>query len=221
MKYIVIIVLIIGLIFTSCKQSAPKAVKTDKQTETINNSEGLQDKEEIQQLIRQVLRWSESNESINLLPVLTDDKDSIYIGFDMDKHKSNLDKLRETNFFTSEFIENYNQIILTIDQGLRTGKYEKWLVGDLPTFIFANDVNPWCLCQDNLSWESVEVEIVQLNPDEGELEWNWGKLGSDIDPSWKEFSYQFKVKKENNKWKILYLQGFDFKESTRADGQLY
>ena len=95
-----------------------------------------------------------------------------------------------------------------------------YFVGDLPTFIFVNDVNPWCLCQDNLSWNSVEVEVINLSADTGELEWNWGKLGANIDPSWNEFSYKFRVIKEAGQWKVTYLEGFDFKESTRKDGEL-
>lgn len=92
------------------------------------------------------------------------------------------------------------------------------MVGDLPTFCFANDANPWCLCQDNLSWNLVEVKIIKLNNSSGELYWKWGK--SELDKSaddWKNFTYKFKVKKENGNWRISYLQGFDFKESTQKD----
>jgi hypothetical protein len=31
---------------------------------------------------------------------------------------------------------------------------------------------------------------------------------------------RFRVVKEAGKWKISYLEGFDFKESTRKDGEL-
>jgi len=168
--------------------------------------------------MRGVLEWADSKNSIDLLPVKTDSNDSIYVGFDLEKLKQNLDILKETNFFTTEFIDNYNQIILTIDKKLKDGEFEVWRVGDLPTFIFANDVNPWCLCQDNLPWENVEIEVIKLDNDDGELKWNWGKLDLNYDPSWKEFEYSFRVSKEDNKWKISYLQGFDFKESTRKDG---
>jgi len=206
MKYLTLTIFILGLLLSGCSHANNKTTSA------------TDDKEEIQYLIRQVLKWSDSKKTINLLPVLTNNKDSIYIGFDLDKHKATLVNLRETNFFTTEFIENYNQIILTLDKKLRNKEFEYWLVGDLPTFIFANDVNPWCLCQDNLDWEFVEVEIIDLKSDNGELNWKWGNLSSNNDPSWKEFSYKFKVVKDNNKWKIDYMEGFDFKESTRKDG---
>ena len=216
MKHIKLTTLIFGLLLFGCNQSDTKtALVTEEKVSTSVN-----DKEQIQNLIRQVLNWADTKNSIDLLPVLTDSKDSVYIGFDLDKHKQNLDKLQQTNFFTTEFIENYNQIILTLDKGIRNGNYDQWLVGDLPTFIFANDHSPWCNCQDNDDWNKVEVRVIKLTDKEGELEWTWGNLSADTHSSWKEFAYKFRVVKENDKWKIVYLTGFDFKESTRKDGQL-
>ena len=216
MKHIKLTTLIFGLLLFGCNQSDTKtALVTEEKVSTSVN-----DKEQIQNLIRQVLNWADTKNSIDLLPVLTDSKDSVYIGFDLDKHKQNLDKLQQTNFFTTEFIENYNQIILTLDKGIRNGNYDQWLVGDLPTFIFANDHSPWCNCQDNDDWNKVEVRVIKLTDKEGELEWTWGNLSADTHSSWKEFAYKFRVVEENDKWKIVYLTGFDFKESTRKDGQL-
>ena len=216
MKHIKLTTLIFGLLLFGCNQADNKMTSVTEEKATTSTD----DKEQIQNLIRQVLNWSDSKNTIDLLPVLTDSKDSVYIGFDLDKHKQNLDKLQQTNFFATEFIENYNQIILTLDQGLRNGNYYQWLVGDLPTFIFANDHSPWCNCQDNDDWNKVEVRVIKLTDKEGELEWTWGNLNADTHSSWKEFAYKFRVVNENDKWKIVYLTGFDFKESTRKDGQL-
>jgi hypothetical protein len=112
---------------------------------------------------------------------------------------------------------------LTLDKGLKNGNYDQWLVGDLPTFIFANDVDPWTICQDvpydkPNPFDFIEVNII--NADKGEVDWKWGKLELNSDPGWKNFTYRFRVVKENDKWKIAYLTGFDFKESTRKDRQL-
>ncbi|MCZ2130303.1 MAG: hypothetical protein LC109_08550 [Bacteroidia bacterium] len=216
MKHIKLTTLIFGLLLFGCNQANTKT--TSVKEEKVATS--ADDKEQIQNLIRQVLNWADSKNSIDLLPVLTDNKNSVYIGFDLDKHKQNLDKLKQTNFFATEFIENYNQIILTLDKGLKNGNYDQWLVGDLPTFIFSNDHSPWCNCQDNDDWNKVEVRVIKLTDNEGELEWTWGNLSADAHSSWKEFAYKFRVVKENDKWKIAYLTGFDFKESTRKDGQL-
>jgi hypothetical protein len=219
MKYMKLTTLIFGLLLFGCNQADTKTplVREGKISISAN------DKEQIQNLIRQVLNWVDTTKTIDLLPIVADSKDSIYIGFDLEKHKQNLDNLRQTNFFATEFIENYNQIILTLDKGLRSGNYDRWLVGDLQTFIFANDIDPWTLCQDMPydkpnPFDFIEVNI--SNEDKGEAEWKWGRLEQNTDPTWKDFSYLFRVIKENDKWKISYLQGFDFQESTRKDGQL-
>jgi hypothetical protein len=199
--------------FGSCARAQNINIEKEKQTENLKVANVQKDKEEIQKLVRQVLNWSESKESIDLLPVLTNSQDSIYIGFDMDKLKENLNKLKGTGFFSSEFIENYKQVILTLDGKLRNKEYIEWLVGDLPPFKFANDINPWCLCQGFSPEQCDDVEIIKIDSKSGELIWNW-KKGTD----WMNF--KFKVVKEDNKWKISYMQGFDYKESTKKDGEI-
>lgn len=207
MSYLGIYVLFFSLIFSGCNQGI------EKQSKNIEVVDIQEDKEYIQNLLQQVLEWSESKESIDLLPVLTDAKDSIYIGFDTIKLKENLLKLRETNFFTSEFIENYNQIILTLDRKLRSKEFNEWLVGDLPTFKFNNGINPWCFCQGYSSKEFGHVEIIKIDNKSGELIWKWGN-----NSSWRDF--KFEVIKEDNKWKISYMEGFDYKESIKKDGEI-
>lgn len=224
MKHFKFIALIFTLFIFGCKQPETKTdsvkeenlstIKEEK-VKTVSN-----DKEQIQNLIRKVLNWAESKNSIDLLPMITDSKDSIYNGFDLNKHKHNIEKLKATNLFSTKFIENYNNIILTLDNGIKNGVYEQWFVGDLPPFIFANDIDPWCNCQDNDDWNKVEIRVIKLTEKEGELEWIWGNLSTETDSSWKNFAYNFRVIKENDKWKINYMKGFDFKESTRIDGQL-
>jgi hypothetical protein len=213
MRLIVLCTLILGLTFNCFNQSNQKPTLTEKQDENQFTFLKLKDKEEIQNLIKQVLKWADSENSIDLIPILTDNNDSIYIGFNLEKHKQNLNKLKSTGFFASEFIDNYNQIILTLDSGLKSGEYEQWLVGDLPPFIFANDANPWCMCQANASGETDTIEVFKIEIKSGEILWKWG-----TNTDWT--NYKIRVIKQNEKWKIAYMQGFDFKESTRKDGQL-
>ena len=214
MKHIKLTTLIFGLLLFGCKQTDNKttSVKVEKiETSTV-------EKEQIQNLIRQALNWADSKKCIDLLPVISDSKDSLYLGFDLELHKRNLDKLHQTNFFTSDFIENYNQIILTLDKGLKNGNYDQWFVGYLPTFNFGSDINPWTLHQD-IPYDNPNpfdfLEVKLLNIEKGEVSWKWGKPELITEPGWKDFEYKFKVVKEDNKWKISYLEGFDFKESTK------
>lgn len=212
-----LLILILGLAFLSCNQKSSKTETTIEQAENLYQVDTLHDKSEIQSLIRQTLKWANSKDVIEVLPMLADSQNSIYIGLDLDEHKSNLDILRTTDLFANEFIENYNQIILTLNKKLEAHEFEEWLVGDLPPFRFANGANPWCACQDfpydNPSpWDYVEVEVIELNNDRAQLIWKWGELDSTMDSGWKEFSYKFRSIKENDKWKIAYLQEFDLEE---------
>lgn len=213
MKNNILTFLIVTVFSISSCVNAQNKHKTEQQTENIEVTVVQKDKEEMRKLIQQALIWSESKGSIDLLPVLTDSKDSIYIGFDMEKLKENLYKLKVADFFSAEFIENYNQIILTLDRKLRNKEYIEWLVGDLPPFKFANDIVPWCLCHGFSSEQFGDVEIIYLTDKTGDLKWRWEE-GSD----WVNF--RFKVVKENNKWKISYMEGFDYKESTKKDGEI-
>jgi hypothetical protein len=225
MRYIGLLNLTFGLILfgynSDIKSNASTKIDSDiiskasanRKSEALKFSNNYKDKDEIQTLIRQMLKWANSKSAIDLLPILS--KDSICVGFDFDEQNLNLEKLRKTGFFADEFIDNYKSIIQTLDKKIKNKEFEKWNIYELPTFNFANDVNPWCSCQDNLSWDHIEVEPIKLSNDKGELKWNWGKLDSSVDSSWKDFSYTFRVVKVDNKWKISYLQGFDYKESIK------
>ncbi|MFO7369636.1 MAG: hypothetical protein R6X09_05125 [Bacteroidales bacterium] len=205
-------------IFSSCVR-AQNDQKTEKQTANFEVTDIQKDTEEIQKLIQRVLSWSESKESVDLLPILADSKDSVYVGFDMDKLKENLNKLKETSFFSSEFIENYNQIILTLDRKLKNKEYIEWLIGDLPPFRFANDCNPWWNGQEYFSLQLVIVEKINLSKDEGEFYFKCGSMGNDCS-GLEGYKTRFRVVKRENKWKISYMQGFDYSESTKKDGEI-
>jgi len=190
MKQFKVFILAFGLAFTSCSQnnqSAPNLTEKSLPSEKPSSTEKSDSKTEIQKLIREVLKWADSEETIDLLPVVADKNDSVYIKFDLQELKKNLDRLEETNMFSKEFIENYNQIILTLDRKLKTNEFGDgpWLVGSLPPFSFASDASPWCLCQDvpydrPVPWEFVEIEPL----DSDTYRWKWGGLKIGTDPSW-------------------------------------
>lgn len=209
MKHFKLRVLILALLFFGCNQEDTKTTSVLEQ-KTLSQ---IDDKEQIYNLIRHVFSWADSQSSITLVPVLSDSKNSVYIGLDLEKHKQNLVKLHQTNFFATEFIQNYNQIILTLDKGLRSKKYDQWLVGNLPTFSFANGWNPWCCAQGDCLEEAFQIEIIKLDSSAGEFIYKREK-----DSSWRDFI--FRIKKENGNWKISYLQGFDYKNGTKRDGEL-
>jgi len=204
----------------ACKGNKPTEAKTDSAI-TQKATTALSDTVQIQSLIRNMLNWAEVKKcGCDLTPAI--EKDSVYIGFDTEKLKTTIKQLDSTNFFSPGFIDNYRQIILTLDKKLRCGELHKWQVGELPTFSFANDVDPWCLCQDvpydkPSPWDWVVVKVVKLEKDKGDFVWKWGKPelnGAD----WNKMSYKFSAEKINGQWRISYLQGFDYKQSVQKDG---
>ncbi|GAA4355334.1 hypothetical protein GCM10023185_18070 [Hymenobacter saemangeumensis] len=228
MKSINSLVFITGLVLCGCNQTNATIENKTEHLKVSTESKGAadsKDKREIQALIRKAINWANSKNTINLLPAVQDKKGRTYTGFDLAEHKQNLQKLEASNLFAAEFINNYNQIILKLNQQLKKGSYGPWLVGDMPSFTFASDVDPWTLCQDvpydkPNPYDFIETEVVSLTSSKGELDWKWGGLGPEhdpvpgYDPGWKKFKYRFRTVKENNQWKIAYLEGFDLKAST-------
>jgi hypothetical protein len=210
MRYLIITPMFIGLVFYVVNRSNQNIFDTKSQTASQQIVDIQKEKKEIQTLIRQVLIWSDTCRSFDLYPAISDDKDSLYIGFDMDKVNDNLKILKQTGFFSNNFIQNYNQIIRILDKKIRNKEIE-WLVGELQDFNFNMsyiDVDPWCLCQGFSIEQFDDIEVINLNSSCGDLKWKWTK-----DSDW--INFKFSVVKEDNKWKISYMEGFDFKESTR------
>jgi hypothetical protein len=206
----------------ACNQKNEQKENEKSQLENEKITENSKDKEEIQTLIRQVLNWANSKNSVDYSPILTDEKDSICIGIDLEKSKIALKKFKETGFFANEFIENLNQINITLDKKIRNNEFDTWEIGMLPTFGIT-DVNAWCKCQDYpydnpKPWDLVEVSIFKLDNEKGEMFWNWGSNG---DPNWKKSewskdpNYKFRVVKEGGRWKISYLELFDYEQSIK------
>jgi hypothetical protein len=214
MSYIKTIFLLFTIVLICCNNNNARPSNTANSFEKDSISINYGDKNEIQNILRKVLAWGNSAKSIDLLPAISDNHDSIYIGFDFEKHKQNLKILEATDLFSLSFIKNYDIIIRTINRKIKNNEYSTWFVGEFPPFDFTTDVNPWCQCQDIPNdikdiWNQVVVTIIKLDSTSGELTWTWGnKVYPDI-------KSKFKVVKEQGKWKISYLQGFDFNESIK------
>jgi len=164
------------------------------------------DKQEIEILVKKLYEWVETKNSNNDFNPLANKKGDKYIGLDLNSHKKRLEELKKTNFFSQQFLDNYNKIALRIDSNLKTKKIE-WLEGDLPPF--GNDANPWCNCQDypDNYWKTMTINHLKIENDKASFDWTW---------SWKgDFKYKVKTVKENGVWKIASLEGFDFNDFTK------
>ncbi len=197
MKSFRLTTLIFGLLLFGCNQSDNKTAPTTSQTSSILSD----DKQNLEQLVRRLYEWHETKSSHNDFDPTADKQDSTYVGLDLKKHEERLAELKKTDFFADQFLDNYNKIALTIDEELKSKKLE-WLVGELPPF--GNDANPWCNCQDNPDnyWQTLTINKIMLDNKTAAFTWTWGG----------NFEYKVKAIKENDNWKITYLQGFDLNE---------
>ena len=218
MKQLLLAFLII-VCFSSCKDE-DKPVEQKKQVTYVTclgDGTEVVAEDEIKVLIINILSWSDSKNTFIVAPPNVIENDTVFKSFDNAQLSKNLIILGKTGFFTKGFIDNYKNIINTLDRKLKNGDYGKWYGGELPPFRFDNDVNPWCNCQDSFPWEEVKTEVISLDDNEGELYWKFGSDAGD-DPSWSEFRYKFKVAKESGKWKIDWMEAFDFETSIKKDG---
>lgn len=164
------------------------------------------DKQEIESLIRKAYQWIETKNNSSDFDPFSNKKGDKYIGLDLAAHKKRLEAMKKTNFFSQQFLDNYNKIALKIDSNLKNKKTE-WLVGELPPF--GNDANPWCNCQDypDEYWKTMAVNNLKVENNKASFYWTW---------SWKgDFKYKTSVVKENGVWKIASLEGFNFDEFTK------
>jgi hypothetical protein len=171
------------------------------------------DEQEIVALVKKIYSWQESNSSKGNFLFFTNAGDSVYTGVDMTKEKKQLNIMTNTGLFSEGFVTNHYRIATTIDSMLRIGAFgEPWRVGDLPPF--SNDTDPWCNCQDvpvdTAWWNEMKFRLIDIDSAKATLRWAW--VDTTFDKSKAE--YTIKLVKTNGKWKIDYLQGFDYEEFT-------
>ena len=208
-----------ALLLSSCKDEDKPVTPKKAVTEVtcIENNLSKADDKQITLLIRKVLTWANSDDSFELLP-FNEGTDSLCTGINFRQHNENLNKLKETGYFTEVFISNYDNIVKTIDKQIKNKTIEPWNVYEEPPLRFDTGASAWCMCQDNSDWGKVETEAIGIYDDESEFYWKFGGLQPDDDPSWKAFRYKFKAAIKNGKWKIDWMEGFDYESSTKSDG---
>ena len=152
-------ILFLCFLLCGCSQTGNRANST-----TVNNPVlEISDKEQIANLVRQMYRWHDTDNFDYEMNPIKADKDSVYIGIDLNKHKTRLDKLQSSNFLSAEFVNNYDKIVRTIDTKLKN-KELVWVVGELPPF--GNDASPWCNCQDypeDHSWDKINFNFISID----------------------------------------------------------
>jgi len=196
-------ILIAVLLLANCNISGRSRQKGNAN----NISDAYSDSIAITALIQNMYRWYETKSSKGeFIPITSNPKDTIYSGIDWNANKIRMKELVTTNFFTKDFLENYQKIALHIDNAIKQG-HSKWHVGDMSPF--EPDANPWCNCQDNPDnyWNKLSITDFSCNKDAATFKWTWGG----------NFYYSVSVKRELGSWRISYLEGFDYKKYQQTD----
>lgn len=199
MKLFNCLLLIVTVLVMSCScVQTRKNAKTNSKKAPISESS---DSIELIALTKNLLKWHEADLKGDFIP--TSDNDSIYTGIDWTAHKARMEELSKTNFFTREFMDNYQKIALHLDKDLKKNPV-KYHIGELPPY--GNDANEWCNCQDYPSdvWKRLTIKSIKRAKDIASFYWTWGD----------DLSYFVKAKKENGHWGIAYLERFDVKNFT-------
>ncbi len=197
MKNLKVVTLLIGLLFLSCNKSNQEETIVDK--EAVNTVDIEKEGAKIQELLKNLYKWHELVSSKNdFSPQLENTSDSSYTGLEIYEFKRRIDELNRAVYFSRGFIENYYKIGKTIDAKLRA-KELVWEVGGFPPF--GNGANPWCNCQDVVAdyWDILTINNLEITDNIATLDWTWGG----------DFSYKVKTIKNNERWEVLYLEGFD------------
>ena len=154
----------------------------------------------LKKVIVKMYEWNNEDNFYYNQMLVEKPNDSIYEGFDMNMLTIRLNKLNETYLFSERFLNQYKYLILSLDKKLRSGEY-KWYIGDLEED--GPDANLWCLCQDTPSddYNDIVITILEQTETQVTIAYSWFEVDNE--------GYQIKLSKENNSWKIDYLEGFD------------
>ena len=206
MKNIYPLTALVLLFFCACRDNKTSVA-------SIIDASGSSDEKEIIALVKKMYCWQESISFKGDLLFFTKAGDSVYTGVDMMKEKKQLNILSNTGIFSEGFVANHYRIATTIDSMLRIGAFgEPWRVGDLSPF--SNDTGPWCNCQDvpvdTAWWNEMKFGFIDIDRTKATLRWTW--IDTIFDKSKSE--YTIKLVKTDGKWKIDYLQGFDYEAFT-------
>lgn len=196
--------IIITIFLGGCNQDR-KTKHTALKQDTLTSQKKVaqyspQDSIALLQLTKKLYKWNQTDDNDDYFsPLLKEKNDTIYAGLDMKLHQQKLQKIRGSELFSETFINSYDKIAMTIDEKMKNNTL-LWKVGELPPF--GNGANLWCNCQDVPDDYSSKLYIMHLQSEKGGIFYNWA-WGDGI-------VYNLKAVKENNRWKISKMEGFDY-----------
>jgi hypothetical protein len=161
------------------------------------------DSVEVINLLRHIYRWHDKNQGSGTdFSIII--KDSFQVGLNYDSLNKTIGALKQTNYFSSSFLDNYKKLADLVNNKLISAN-PKYL--NEINFNF-QEADPWTDFQDSDPdyWDKFKIADYKSTADSASLKW----LIQTNDRSSDGYSVGFS--KENGKWKVSYLEGFDLKK---------
>ncbi|MCZ8020130.1 MAG: hypothetical protein O9294_00075 [Cytophagales bacterium] len=163
---------------------------------SLQNSSRL-DSLQLLSLTKQIYKWHLDNNYVDFPYLYVNN--SVFTGIDWKKHTARLESLKATNFFTDNFIRNYNKIAHTLDSSIKSANIQfRDTKNGIP--IWSTNVDDWCNCQDYPAnyWENISIHAIDIVNDKATYTWTWGD---------NSIQYTLEAIKDKEEWKINYMEG--------------
>jgi hypothetical protein len=152
--------------------------------------------------VKKVYKWHDSaKNTLQDFSVII--VDSFQTGIDILAFQNTLKALKESHLFSNTFINNYKDLGELINTKLTTAnpKYPNEI-----NFAY-QDADPWTFFQDDAGqyWDNFVISDFKLSSDKASFKWCIQEKYSTT------VKYLVELVKENNKWVISYLDGFNKK----------
>ena len=198
-KYYIIGLLATTTLLMSCNSTGSLKL-TDKGIKKVDNSDSI----ELTTLVRSVYEWHETKYRRNGFPFkFKTPNDSIFTGVDWDAYAKEMEVFQTTNFFSNGFFTTHRILALSVDSSIKQASIE-WRNMNNGIPLWDTGADDWCDCQDypDEYWKIITLNNFIYNKDTVSFYWTWGHKN--------EMQYEMKAVKEDEKWRISYIQGFKF-----------
>ena len=183
-------------LLVNCKQ---KTSSHKRPIDSMNNSRTT-DSVTIVNLLKDVYQWHNQH-GIKFPDFDVNANDSFQTGLNYDSFNKTFTAIKQTGYFSSGFIDNYREIADSVNNRLATANPK--LLNEI-NFSF-QDADPWTGFQDDFPnyWNYFTITDYRLVGGSVSLKW---KVKTN---DWSTEGYAVTFSKENGRWKVAYLEGFD------------
>ncbi len=186
----------ISILLASCSQNQTTA-KID-----VNKSNWQKDSLDVINSVKNVYKWHDSAKlQLPVFDVLV--VDSFQTGLDIPSFDKTYKALKKSQLFSNTFLGNYKEIGELINTRLTTAnpKYFNEI-----NFV-SQDADPWTFFQDDAGqyWDDFKISDFALSSDSASFKWRIEEKYTKTD------KYLVKLVRENKKWVVSYLDGFNKK----------